>query len=68
LIDILEKADRIDTVMDIYIVIEQEWGEVFVRVFNSLELAKEYVDKMCNSHNVRVERQEINTGKNLKKY
>ena len=48
--------------MDIYIVIDQEWGEVFVRAFNSLELAKEYADKMC-SHNVRVERQEINTGK-----
>jgi hypothetical protein len=53
--------------MDVYIVVEQEHGEVFVRVFNELELAKRYADEETTGH-VTIERQLINTGDRYKRY
>lgn len=53
--------------MYVYIVIELEWGEVYVRVFNELEMAKRYALEECTG-NVTIERHLMNTGSDYKKY
>jgi len=53
--------------MYVYIVIDKESGEVFVRVFNELEMAKRYAQEECTG-DVTIERQLMNYGGGYKKY
>jgi hypothetical protein len=53
--------------MYVYIVIEEGLGDVFVRVFNELELAKRFAKEECTGY-VTIERQVMNSGTEYKKY
>lgn len=47
--------------MEFWIVIEEEYGEVYVHPFNCLEMARNYVDEYCTEI-VRIERHIMNLG------
>ena len=47
--------------MEFWIVIEEDYGEVYVHPFNCLEMARNYVDEYCTGI-VRIEHHIMNLG------
>lgn len=53
--------------MDVFVVIEEEFGEVYVNVYNDLEMAKKYAKEDCTGR-TRIEHVIMNVNELLKVY
>ena len=45
--------------MDVYVVIEEEFGECYINVYNDLEMAKKYAEENCTGR-TRIEQIIVN--------
>ena len=48
--------------MELWIVIVEDRGEVFIHPFNCLEMARNYAREQCNPWNTTIERHVMNVG------